>query len=155
MQPNDYSRFSDSGCGVYPPDEFKGLWVEHWPNGILKFRGEFRKNGMKVGQHICFWENGALSEVSHWREGWVCGTLISFREDGSRQRERYYGEHGGRNRFWVERFYDEDSELYAIYVWKNEQIVSEWASPEELEMEKEIDIDRIVDEAVRQVYPDE
>jgi antitoxin component YwqK of YwqJK toxin-antitoxin module len=85
-------------CAGYPPDDFEGVWIEHWPNGQLKFRGTYKKDGLRVGQHICFWENGVLREVSTWEQGWVTGTLIRFYEDGTRECEKEFGEHGGVTR---------------------------------------------------------
>jgi hypothetical protein len=152
---DDYREYCDSRSGVYPPDDFEGIWIEHWPQGTLKYRGEFQKNAKRVGQHICFWVNGVLDELSFWKDGWICGTVLWFRDDGSRECEKNYGEVGGKRRTWVERLYGEDSRLFTIFVWKNHEIVSEWTEPELLELEKQVDIDKIIDDAVRQVYPDD
>ena len=156
MNDNDesYLHNPDSRTGVYPPMEFEGLWIEHWPNGQLKFRGHFDRRNMRIGQHISFWENGVLQELSFWNEGFACGTITWFREDGSKEVERDFGEYGGRTRSWIERFFSVSGPLSYLCLWKEDVLVAEWTRPDLRELEKEIDLDGIVKEAVRMVYPD-
>ena len=152
---DNYRSFGDSCSGVYPPEEFEGLWVENWPNGQLKFRGQFKKNRRRVGQHLSFWESGALQELSYWDDGWVCGTLVRFGEDGTRECEKDYGEHGGRTRSWTERCYSLDGELYSLFVWKNGDIIARWTRPELRKIEEQIGFNKIIQDAVKMVYPNE
>lgn len=148
-------EYCDSGSGVYPDDAFEGLLVEHWPNAQLKYRGQFKKHGKRVGQHMCFYENGVLQELSYWNDGWVTGTAISFREDGSKEMERDFGEAGSRTRDWIERWYGYDGELWRVVVWSRNGVVAEWMSPLLRQIGDDIELDKIVDEAGKQVYPDE
>jgi hypothetical protein len=150
----NYRDFGDSRSGVYPPEDFEGLWVEHWPNGQLKFRGQYKKGEMRVGQHMSFYENGVLDEISSWSEGWMHGTVLWFREDGSKEREKDYGEAGGTTQSWTERWYGLDSDLWKVEIYKDGKVVSEWTHPEVREIWKTIDADKIVQDAVRMVYPD-
>jgi antitoxin component YwqK of YwqJK toxin-antitoxin module len=98
---HDYSEFNDSGSGVYPDAEFHGIYEEYWPNGKLKYRGEFEALRKRVGQHVAYWENGFVKEISYWLDGWVCGTVSRFYENGVRDEELHYGERGSRTRAWV------------------------------------------------------
>ena len=150
-----YRRYEDSCSGVWPPEDFEGSWVEHWPDGSLKYRGTYQSGRKRVGQHISFWENGVLQELSYWDDGWVCGTVIWFTEDGSKECEKDYGEYGGRTRSWIERLYLDGIQPSTIYEWKEGDIVAKWTRPDLREIEREIGFDKIVQDAVRQVYPDE
>lgn len=150
-----YRDYGDSCSGVYPDESFEGLLVEHWSNGNLKYRGRFEQERKRIGQHLCFWESGALEELSYWDEGWICGTRIRFREDGSKDEESDFGEHGGRTRAWIDRNYSSDGTLYSIHVYKDDRIVADWLSPEHRAIWKEIGADKIIEDAVRQIYPDE
>jgi hypothetical protein len=151
-----YGKFCDSDSGVYPPEEFEGLWVEHWSNGQLKYRGLFKRNQMRIGQHISFFETGVLHELSYWQDGWVVGTVMSFREDGSKEYERDYGEHGGVTRSWTEKYYSAASgALHSISVYRAEESIAEWMEPESRKLLDSLGIDKVVQDAVRMVYPDE
>jgi hypothetical protein len=150
-----YRNYGDTCSGIYPPEDFEGLWVEHWPNGQLKFRGEYKKRNMRNGQHLCFWENGVLRELSYWERGWVTGTLIRFYEDGTKECERDYGEHGGVIRSWTEHAFSIRGRLSYINVWKNDEIVARWGRPDLLEIEEEIGVDKLIEEEIKRLYPDE
>src|SRR5689334_4121988 len=117
----NYRMYGDSCSGVYPPEEFEGLWLEHWPNGQLRFRGRFKKARKRIGQHISFWESGPVQELSCWDEGWICGTMIRFREDGSKECEKDYEECGGRTRSWIERCYSMNGEPSFVYIYRNDK----------------------------------
>jgi hypothetical protein len=150
-----YQAYQDSCSGVYPDSEFEGLHVEHWPNGQLKYRGEFRKGRMRVGQHICFWENGVLQEVGSWDEGWVCGTLMRFNADGSRDCETDFGADGGRTRSWIERSYGARSRApWHVILQKNGELVHEWIEAELRDVYGTIDADKIIEEALKQFFPE-
>jgi hypothetical protein len=150
-----YRNYGDSCSGVYPPEDFEGLWMEHWSNGQLKFRGQYKRKLKRVGQHISFYENGVLQEVSCWDEGWACGTVIWFREDGSKECEKDYGEHGGLTRSWTEKCYSMSGQLHAVRVHRDDKLVAEWVDPESRKLWEAIGADKIVEEAVKMVYPDE
>ncbi len=148
---NNYRNYADSCAGVYPPEDFDGLWVQHWSNGQLKYRGQYKPGRKRIGQHICFWENGVLQELSYWDDGWVTGTLLRFNEDGSKDSEKDYGVHGGVTRSWVERWFDLNSNVFNITVWKNDEMVAEWKDPETRRIWDEIGGDQIVERAVDQM----
>lgn len=152
---DNYRNYGDSCALVYPPEEFEGIWVEHWRNGQLKFRGTFKQGVKRIGQHICFWETGALQEVSYWDEGWVCGTLLRFDEEGSRDCEKEFGEHGGRTRSWTERLYSPSGQLFLVAVWKNDEMIAEWHEPESRRMYEEIGDKALAEEIVDHFMSDD
>jgi hypothetical protein len=152
----NYRNYGDTCAEVYPPEEFEGLWVEHWGNGQLKFRGAFKPGLKRIGQHICFWETGALQEVSYWDEGWVCGTLIRFNEDGTKEYEKDYGEYGGRTRSWTEKSYGVvTGELMSVIVWKDDDVIAEWHEPESRRMYEEIGGKALAEEIVDHFMSDD
>jgi hypothetical protein len=150
-----YPHYSDSGAMIYPPQEFEGLWLEHWKNGRCKYRGAFRKGGQRIGQHAAFWENGALQEVSYWDEGWATGTFLVFRDDGSKESERDYGEYGGRSRAWVAKFYSASGQLSSVEVWKSNELIAEWMRPDLRDIADEIELEKGIEDAVKKLYPDD
>ena len=150
-----YLHNPDSRTGVYPPMDYEGLWIEHWPDGQLKFRGHFDRRNKRIGQHISFWENGVLQELSYWVEGYACGTVSWFREDGTKELERDFGEQGGKTRSWIERSFSISGRIYNVEVWTKGKCVAEWVDPETQKLFDEISLDDIVASAVREVYPDD
>ena len=152
---DNYRQYCDSCCGVYPDDDFEGVRIDYWPNGQLKFRGEYKKGEKRIGQHVCLYPNGVLQEVSYWNDGYACGTVIRFREDGSKESETDYSENGGRTRSWKERSYHIDGTLYAVEVCKDGQVVAEWLDGEVRKILDAIDADGLVDEAVKLVHPED
>lgn len=150
-----YRNYSDSSSGVYPDINFEGMLLETWPGGSLKYRGEFRKGRMRIGQHMSFWQSGALQEISYWRDGWVCGTLIFFRSDGTKEFEKDFGETGGKRRFWTKRNFGLDGDLVGINVYKDQVIVAQWDTPEMDQLKEEIGFDEIMKQAVRRAFGDQ
>lgn len=148
-----YRYFCDSCSGVYPPDHFEGLWLETWPNGRLKYRGEFKEGGRRIGQHISFFVNGVLQEVATWNDGWICGTVLWFRSDGTKEYEKDFGEHGGVTRCWTERCYTLSGGVYATRIYRDGEIVSEQVTPEIHNLMKHINIDAIIQGEVDKLYP--
>ena len=85
---NDELRI-DHGEGVYPPDDFTGLWEVCWPNENPKFRGVFR-NGEPDGISTCWWENGQISQTGRSEAGECKGVWSDFDEDGEKFKETEY-----------------------------------------------------------------
>jgi hypothetical protein len=145
----------DSCSGVFPPLNFQGLWTESWPNGQLKFRGQFETGIRRIGQHISFYENGVLQEVSFWDQGWVCGTVLWFRDDGTKEYERDYGEHGGMTRSWTEKYFSNSGDLRSVRVYRDDKLIAECRDSVSRDLWQKIGGDNIVDDAVRMVYADD
>jgi hypothetical protein len=154
MSDIDNDRYSGaSSLNVYPPDDFEGVWTERWRDGQLKTRGAYKKGGLRIGQHLHFWQNGALREVSYWVQGCVSGTLLLFHEDGTRESEFDYGEEGARRGSYTQRSYSIDGRLSYLYVWQNYIIVSRWGRADLLDLEKAIGADERIEKAISKLYP--
>lgn len=98
---------------------FEGEWVEYWPNTQVKYRGYVSKGCMRKGLHLAYFENGVLSELSYWKDGWITGTLMQFNEVGERYRQVDYGERGGFNRDYTERTFIDDT-LWTITTYEKD-----------------------------------
>lgn len=125
----NYRDYSDSQSGVYPDETFQGTYEELWDDTTLRYRGVFELGGKKVGLHLLFWPNGMISELAYWIQGFPVGTMIRFREDGSREMERDYGETGGSVRSWIEKRYGYDNRLISVTETKSGIQISDWVEP--------------------------
>lgn len=133
------------------PVEFIGIWSEHWGNGQLRYRGSFKRNRKRVGQHISFWENGTLECVSFWREGQIVGTMIHFNESGNKTYEVDFGVDGGCSRSFVKRVYGELSgNLIQTEEWCNGTLIEEW-NEFDSDIELKNAMDKIVSESVQKM----
>ena len=72
---SEFCDFEDCACGVYPEDKFSGLLTETWPNGALKFRGEYKHGRMRVKNYCAF--------LGEWRSlrRRLSRKLMEFRHD--------------------------------------------------------------------------
>jgi hypothetical protein len=147
---NAYREFCDSRTEVYPDDDFEGVKTEVWPDGTLRFRGMFKKGARRVGQHISFWENGLLEEISYWDDRWPSGTTLWFYNNGTKECEKDYGVYGGRTREWVERHFDEHGTLFMVLVYRNDSIVAEWIEPSVRKDLVDVGSDDIIERALDQ-----
>jgi hypothetical protein len=154
---NSYRQFANTCAGIYPPDDFEGLLVRYNPRThLLEFRGYFDKGLKRQGQHLFFWESGALQEVSHWKDGWATGTLIRYHENGAREIEIHYGVDGGRKRKFVEiHFGHLSDDIFSVWEMNAYEIVREWKGAEDARRWKEIEGDKIVEDAVREMQLDD
>ena len=132
MTANDksYKDYADTCAQIYPPDDFEGLLIKRWSNGQLKFRGYFDKGRMRQGQHLLFWESGILEEVSHWKDGWAVGTLLRYRENGSKEEEIQYGSNGGRLQEYTCWSYRSSNEPLCVKELRNYESAWMWMDPE-------------------------
>ena len=126
MSEEEYRNYAVTDAGVYPDEAFEGELVEHWDNGLLKFKGKFDQGRKRTGLHVCYWENGALHEVAYWRDGWNVGTLLRFRENGTRQTERNFGENGSQSQSWTEKRFGSDGQQIATEEWKDGSLIAKW-----------------------------
>lgn len=141
---------------IFVADDFSGIYVEHWPNGQLCYRGCFEAGCKQVGTHVYFWENGNVCELAYWRNGLPVGTMHRFFENGIRQLERDYGEDGASTQSWVEKDYGFHSgELLSITVYKNGAIFSEWREPRTQEIWDSIGGDKAVEDFAKRFFHEE
>jgi antitoxin component YwqK of YwqJK toxin-antitoxin module len=96
-------KLIDNGKREYWPDEdYTGLWEVYWPNGVIKFRGNF-VNGKEEGECLCFWDNGNLAQRGTKVNGECVGVWTDYSYDGAMTLEGEYGEsgqHGLWKSFW-------------------------------------------------------
>jgi|GEM_PF-4500431 len=154
-QDPSYRNYGDSCSGVYPPEDFEGVWTERWRNGQIKFRGQYSAGLKRIGLHVSFYENGVLQEVSYWNDGWACGTTLWFRDDGSKEYEKDYGEHGGMTRCWTEKYFSISGALGAVRVYRDDKLFAEWLNQETRNVLDQINADQVIQDAVNKLYPDE
>jgi hypothetical protein len=134
------------------PDDFTGCWEAFWPSGRIKYRGLFAK-GVRVGQHVCFWEDGTVAEVV-WYDSSGCprGTAVSFYADGDKEAEQTWDEECRHPGSFERRSYDENGDVCVRTVYREFTPVDSWSAPSEFaDDEMDAEIDRIVSDAVEQL----
>ena len=141
---------SELDYGPSPKADFEGVLTEEWPSGRLRFRGAFRKFCTRVGQHVALWENGIVREISHWVDGYPTGARTTYYEDGERNEEVFYGEHGARRGNIVCRSYVEDQLNHACRYEGNE-LVQQFVSQEDLELSDELGVDQMMKDAFEEL----
>lgn len=133
------------------PNDYTGIWQSFWPNGQLRYRGEFA-NGVEVGQHVCYWKNGVLAHV-HWCDsnGCVRGTTVNFYADGAKESEETWNDDNRRPGTFVERCFDANGDVFLRCVYREYEQVELWRRPGDRDPESEAAIDNIVAEALREL----
>ena len=89
-----------------PSQEFQGDFKLTWPSGTIRTSGNYSRNCVRNGVHVSRWENGKYREIGFWNDGWVVGTTLRFRGDGSLEKEMYFGDSGAQSHHFIERNYD-------------------------------------------------
>ncbi len=98
--------------GLYPPEDYCGVWEVYWPNRQLKYRACY-VDGKENGEVKCWWENGILAQ-SGWRDHGECrGLWTDYFEDGARYKETEYRD----NDNFVVRWYSNGT-IDRTEVWK-------------------------------------
>jgi hypothetical protein len=91
----------DYGDGLYPPDNFTGIWEVYWPNGRLKWRS-FYKNGKAEGEHLCLLDNGVIAQNGQNINGECVGDWFDYWEDGQLFKRTVYKDAKNFNVFWYD-----------------------------------------------------
>lgn len=147
---DEFHCFDPSTVGR--PDDYTGYWEAYWPNGKLKYRGHFI-NGVEVGQQVCYWEDGTVAQVS-WRDrsGNPRGTTVSYYPDGDKETEETWDDEARHQGTFVRRDYDANGDVTAWRKYHEFEVVESWERPCDVAKdETDIEIDRIVDDAVRRI----
>lgn len=120
-----------------PANDFCGFWEEHYPHGQLKYRGKFYGNRERRGQHVLYYENGNVQELSTWHEGWPVGTWSIYSEEGYLMTTIELGELGAKASTYIEKVFSTQfgfghvetyvSRPYSIRAWKDGELVWRWA----------------------------
>jgi len=58
-----------------------GTWKATYPNGKLRFKGEYRQ-GEPEGHHVLYYDNGRIKEDRYYRNGLRTKTWKKYNEDG-------------------------------------------------------------------------
>ncbi|MBL7932909.1 MAG: hypothetical protein JNL60_13460 [Bacteroidia bacterium] len=75
---------------IMPPDsEYTGSYTDKYPNGIIKFKGQFRF-GQKHGHWLSFYPNGLKWSEMHYDKGLRHGPNITYFEDGVMRYSGFY-----------------------------------------------------------------
>lgn len=113
------------------PNNFTGLWEVFWTNGKPKYRGYFVE-GVAVGQHIGFWEDGALAHVS-WRDGkgHLRGTALSFHQDGDKDNEEIWSDERRRPGTFERRNFDQNGDVFLISKFEDFKEIAGWQRAED------------------------
>jgi len=107
---------------IIPPDStYTGDYVDKYPNGITKFRGNFRF-GEKHGQWMSFYPNGIAWSELHFDKGLRHGPNIAYYEDG---KMRYSGFYKNDNKDSIWCYYDSLGVMVQKIVFKNDRFVKE------------------------------
>jgi hypothetical protein len=107
---------------ILPPDSvYTGDYVDKYPNGITKFRGQFRF-GERHGQWMSFFPNGEVWSEMHYDRGLRNGPNIVYYENG---KIRYAGNYLNDKQDSIWTFYDENGTMAKRAVYKNDRIVKE------------------------------
>ena len=134
---NFAAEYSTSPSG--PADiDFNGSYKGFWADGSLMVDGDYLPGFRKTGLHLVFWENGPIREVAFWREGFVVGTLLQFRHDGTLACERYFGTGNHPKWLHIERTYSEDQKLDAIYEVSLYETFRSWVNERTAEADKDV-----------------
>lgn len=139
----------------YGSDEFSGIRLEHWPNGALKYRGEF-KNDVPFGQHVAYWENGVIAQVAWYNtEGIPVGATPSFFEDGQKKFEERRDDDEPSRGTYVRIGYNAEGQMISRSSFVDFRVVESWKSPSDsLDEETEAMVDRIVADEIARLVSD-
>lgn len=139
MQDHDewgYQNFAaEFSSAAYEPDNanFAGSFKEYWSGKQLMIVGDYLPEFKKTGVHRIYWDNGELREIATWKNGFIVGTLLRFRSDGTLKEERFFGNGGQRDWQHIERVYDESQRLSFVYETKPYKTIQEWTCEEIVE----------------------
>lgn len=75
---------------IVPPDSaYTGDYIDKYPNGIVKFRGNFRF-GERHGQWMSFYPNGLAWSEMHYDKGLRHGPNLAYYTDGKLRYSGFY-----------------------------------------------------------------
>ena len=99
----------------WPRKGYTGPWEIYWPNGVIKFRGNY-VNGKQEGEHLCYWDNGKLAQRGTMVHGKCVGVWTDYSYEGAVSLQGEFGPAGKQVGVW-RRFWDDGT------VMKEEQYV--------------------------------
>ncbi len=106
---------------IMPPDsDYTGAYTDKYPNGIVKFKGQFRF-GEKHGQWLSFYPNGLQWSEMHFDKGLRHGPNMAYYEDG---KIRYSGFYKLDKKDSVWCYYDSIGRLTEKILFKDNRYIS-------------------------------
>lgn len=134
------------------PSNFTGLLESRWPNGQLRYRGQFA-DGVEIGQHVRFWEDGTVAQIQ-WYDSSGCprGTTLNFYRDGDKCNEECFDDPERRKGTFLCRDYDANGDVTSRTEYCEFELIDQWRRPDlDSDPETQIAIDRIVANAIREL----
>ena len=107
---------------ILPPDStYTGDYIDKYPNGVIKFRGQYRF-GQRHGHWLSFFPNGELWSEMHYDKGLREGPNKVMRENG---KVFYVGNFKADKQDSIWEYYDESGKLIKKVEYKADRIVKE------------------------------
>lgn len=107
---------------IVPPDSaYTGDYTDKYPNGIIKFRGNFRF-GQRHGQWMSYFPNGLAWSELHYDKGLRHGPNIVYSQNGTLVYTGFY-KNDLKDSIWC--YYDSVGVMAQKLVFKNDRFVKE------------------------------
>ncbi len=107
---------------ILPPDStYTGDYIDRYPSGIIKFRGQFRF-GERHGHWLSFFPNGELWSEMHYDKGLRDGPNKVMRPNGTVLYTGFY-KNDKQDSIWD--YFDESGKLAKKVEYKNDRMVRE------------------------------
>ncbi len=105
---------------IVPPDStYTGDYIDKYPNGIVKFRGNFRF-GERHGQWMSFYPNGLAWSEMHYDKGLRHGPNLTYYTDGKLRYSGFY-KNDYKDSVWC--YYDSLGAMVEKIVFKNDKFI--------------------------------
>ena len=107
---------------IVPPDSnYTGDYIDKYPNGITKFRGNFRF-GERHGHWMTFYPNGLSWSEMHYDKGLRHGANITYYETGKMRYSGFYKK-DKKDSLWS--YYDSLGVLVQKLIFKDDRFIKE------------------------------
>lgn len=107
---------------IMPPDStYTGDYVDKYPNGITKFKGNFRF-GKFHGQWMSFYPNGLAWSELHYDKGLRHGPNMTYFEDGKPRYTGFY-KNDKKDSLWT--YYDSTGVVARKFIFKDDRMIKE------------------------------
>jgi antitoxin component YwqK of YwqJK toxin-antitoxin module len=104
---------------IMPPDsDYTGEYVDKYPSGVVKFRGQFRF-GERHGHWMSFFPNGKLWSEMEYDKGVRHGQNITYYITGQTRYSGFY-KNDMQDSLWC--YYDSTGQLSQKVLYKNDRI---------------------------------
>jgi antitoxin component YwqK of YwqJK toxin-antitoxin module len=105
---------------ILPPDStYTGDYIDKYPNGVIKFRGQYRF-GKLHGHWLSFYPNGTAWSELQYDKGLREGANVTYYENG---KIRYTGFYKNDKQDSIWEYFDPEGKLAEKILYKNDRIV--------------------------------